>query len=183
MKKVLILVDCQKDFMNEGGALYVPDAGSIKQNILRLVADKSFDTIVVSKDTHEEASYHKTDEAKMFPSHCVLMTSGHSLFDELQHALDDLKSIKQKIFQKGTFDIWNEQSFHKFVDESLSTDDELTIVGVATNYCVRFNVAGFVSKGFANISVPSNCTKEIPDDTFGPTIDEFEKWGINQDGI
>lgn len=181
MKKILILVDCQKDFMNKGGALYVPDAGSIKQNILRLVADKSYDTIIATMDTHEEALYHKTDEAKIFPSHCMLKTSGHGLFDELQQALDNLKQIKLKVFQKGTFDIWNEQSFHEYVDESLSTDDELTIVGVATNYCVRFNVAGFVSKGFKNISVPSNCIKEIPDDTFNATIKEFETWGINQD--
>jgi len=181
MKKVLVLVDCQKDFMNANGKLYVPDAENIKKNILRLVNDNNFDQIIVTKDTHDKETYASTEEAKIFPPHCLLCTSGHGLFDELAIALKTKGSVMR--ITKGYFDIWKESAFHDYVHAEMTTDDELTIVGVATNYCVFYNVAGFIKQGFKNISVPSNCVKEIPDDTFQKTLNTFKQWGIKSDAI
>lgn len=186
MAKILVLVDCQKDFINKTGLLSVPDAEDIKANIVSLAKDESFDTILVTKDTHEAQEYKSSGECMMFPLHCELGTDGHNLFDELDEALKT-PSIKSKthIFQKKVFNVWEHKTsgFENFVKKNLNKDDKLVIVGVAMNYCVKYNVSGFWHRGYKDIHVPANCTKEIPDDSYKTTLELFKTWGINQNGI
>lgn len=50
MKNVLIVVDVQNDFVN--GSLGTKEAEAIIPYVCKLIDDPSFDTIVITKDTH-----------------------------------------------------------------------------------------------------------------------------------
>ena len=78
MKKVLVIVDMQNDFVD--GALGTPEAQAIVPKVadyIRTHADK--DTVLVfTKDTHE-VNYMDTQEGKHLPvAHCIKDTHGCS---------------------------------------------------------------------------------------------------------
>jgi len=82
--KIFYDVDTQKDFMNEKGALYVPDAESIKPN-LKLLTDfarENFIPVVGSVDRHFGTEEYKEREGELkvwggqFPNHCMNETFG-----------------------------------------------------------------------------------------------------------
>lgn len=182
MENILVLVDCQKDFMDRTGALYVSGAEGIKENIVGLVNSQKWDKIIITKDTHTAEEYEKSEEHLKFkfPLHCEIGTKGHDLFDELRKTLNslDLKNETIIIVEKPVFDVWAVDKFQTFVKSQLNSDDKLTICGVATNYCVYFAVNGFIKNGFNNITVPRMCVKAIQDDTESIVSEQFEKWGV-----
>jgi nicotinamidase/pyrazinamidase len=77
-------VDTQNDFMYESGALYVPDAESIKPNLEKLTqyALKQKMPIVGSVDRHFGTEKYKARESELkrwggpFPDHCMDRTGG-----------------------------------------------------------------------------------------------------------
>ena len=172
--KVLILVDCQKDFMDKDGALYVPGAENIKEDIVE-ISRGLYDKVVVTYDTHTVESYEETIESEMFPIHCVKGTDGHKLFKELKNSLKYKKYAFH--FEKNKFDIWTScPEYLEWVKDNLNTDDEFTIVGVATNYCVYDHIKGLLKRGFKNITLASNGTKAIDDQT----IVKRMEWMVDQ---
>jgi len=82
--KIFYDIDTQNDFMNENGALYVPDAKLIKPN-LELITDfarKNFIPLIGSVDKHfgtEEYKHREGELAKnggSSPDHCMDETKG-----------------------------------------------------------------------------------------------------------
>ena len=79
MKNVLIVVDVQNDFVD--GALGTEEAVEIIPEVCRLIDDPSFDSIVVTMDTHQ-ADYMDTREGKYLPvPHCIENSEGWQLND------------------------------------------------------------------------------------------------------
>ena len=85
MKKILIVVDMQNDFID--GALGTKEAQTIVDKAAEKI--KSFDgEIVVTFDTHFE-NYMETSEGKKLPiPHCIKGTLGHALNTKLNKALE-----------------------------------------------------------------------------------------------
>ena len=85
MKKILVVVDMQKDFVD--GALGTKEAVSIVPAVVEKI--ESFDgDIIVTCDTHLE-NYMETQEGKNLPvSHCIKGTEGWKLDEKVQAALD-----------------------------------------------------------------------------------------------
>ena len=77
MKKIFFNIDTQKDFMNKDGALYVPNAESIKDNLKKLTSFAVNNKIRIfnSMDTHYGDKKYKYVETElkrnggMFPDH------------------------------------------------------------------------------------------------------------------
>ena len=91
MKKILVIVDMQNDFVD--GALGTPEAQAIVPKVadyIRAHADK--DTVLVfTKDTHE-VNYMDTQEGKHLPvAHCIRDTHGWELAPAIQEALYDVR--------------------------------------------------------------------------------------------
>ena len=77
MKKALIVVDMQKDFVD--GALGSPAAEAIVPAVAEKIREFDGDTILVTLDTHD-TSYPQTLEGQKLPiSHCIKGTPGHAL--------------------------------------------------------------------------------------------------------
>lgn len=53
MKKCLLVIDMQNDFVNKDGSLYVPNADIAVDNLIKLLYDKNkFDKIIFTRDAH-----------------------------------------------------------------------------------------------------------------------------------
>ena len=83
MKKILVVVDMQNDFID--GALGTAEAVAIVPKVAEKI--KNFDgTVLYTRDTHEE-NYMETQEGKNLPvPHCIRGTEGWQIRTELQQA-------------------------------------------------------------------------------------------------
>lgn len=149
MKKLLIVVDYQKDFVD--GSLGFDKAKEIENNI----ADKintyrnNGDEIVFTFDTHFE-NYLDTYEGKNLPvPHCIENTDGHGLYGQVA----ELKTDKDKCFYKNTFG--SKDLFLYLLENNYS---QIELCGVVTNICVISNaVLAKTALPEIDIIVEKNC--------------------------
>ena len=125
MKKALIVIDMQTDFVN--GALANADAQAIVTPIAEYIT--AFDgDIVATRDTHSE-EYLSSPEGKKLPvPHCIKGTDGWEITPEILSALTKRNAL---ILDKPTFGYlgW----------DCLSVYDEVELVGTCTDICVVSN--------------------------------------------
>jgi nicotinamidase-related amidase len=146
-------IDTQNDFMNENGALYVPDAESIKPNLRKLIdyARKNGTKIVGSVDAHSE----NDSEFKFFPPHCVVGTKGQEKF---------YKEIEgERYFEKQHYDVFTNPEFEKYLENKKV--GEAVVYGVATDICVRAAVLGMQKKNVQCYVVEDAIKGIFPDKT------------------
>lgn len=174
MAKALLIVDVQNDFL-PGGSLEVPESDEIIPVIHNLA--KKFETVIATQDFHPKghhsfASTHKMEvgdfielngeDQILWPDHCVQESSGAKLHDSLLSKCD-----LAKIVQKGThlevdsysafFD--NDRNFKTDLDEYLVGEDieHLAVVGLATDYCVKYTVLDALDLGYKVSLVLEGC--------------------------
>ena len=174
MKKIVIVVDTQADFMNPDGALAVGGADALAGPMgAWLGALRPDDTAAVlfTFDTHFADTYPLSEEAKEFPIHCVRETAGwHNVLDAAQ--IDP--AIPTWRLEKGVFAMWQEEGLTVepmgggapidrdifFSDLKASGVEEAIVIGVAADYCVRWAIDGLVERGF-RVTVPPALTRGI----------------------
>ena len=199
----LILVDLQNDFL-PGGALAVPKGDEVLPIAERMIADGNFAWIVATQDWHpaNHGSFasnnpgaqvgslgrlHGLDQV-MWPDHCVQGTKGADFADgPMKQAI--LAGRVHKIFQKGTdptvdsysgfFDNGRRKStgLAEFLKKKGVT--EVVVLGLATDYCVKFTALDAVQQGFKTTVVRdgSRAVNLHPDDE-ARAIAEMEKNGV-----
>ncbi|MDE6364920.1 MAG: cysteine hydrolase [Lachnospiraceae bacterium] len=128
MKKALIVVDMQKDFID--GALGTKEAEAIVDNVAEVI--KNFDgEVIFTRDTHTD-KYMETQEGRNLPvAHCIKDSEGW----RLDRKLESLRTDAVKIFDKPTFG-------SVALAEYLKADDALesvTLIGLCTDICVISN--------------------------------------------
>lgn len=129
MKKLLIVVDYQTDFVN--GILGSEAALSVEQPIADKIAKYRSENadIVFTMDTHDE-KYSETDEGRKLPLHCEKNSQGWQLYGKI----NQLKQENDKIFCKNTFgsaDLYDYLRQNKY--------DVIELCGVVTDICVISN--------------------------------------------
>lgn len=174
MKNFVIVVDMQRDFVAADGALPVPGAGDIvapMQDWLAGLRPEETEGVLFTFDTHVPEIYAASEEAKQFPPHCVKGTPGWQLVVD-PGAVDP--AIPTWRLEKGVFDMWAEEGIgvapidgdrlrsrnRFFGDLARAGIEEVTVVGVAADYCVRWAVEGLLERAF-NVTVPSTLTRGI----------------------
>ncbi len=150
MKKFLIVVDMQNDFVD--GVLGTAEAAAIVPNAVRKIMDFTGDTFV-TYDTHYE-NYMETSEGKKLPvMHCIKGTDGWKLNDDISSALAD-KKYTEAI--KNTFgSVALPKMLEKAADGEEFSDE---LIGLCTDICVVSN-ALLIKANFpeADISVDASC--------------------------
>lgn len=183
--KALLLIDLQNDFM-PGGALAVRDGFHCIQ--AANIAQKFFKIVIASKDWHpaEHQSFAVHHNGKspgdvielsglkqtLWPVHCVQNTHGAALVKDLD------QSQIQHVAAKGE-DI-NLDSYSAFFDNAhrhetglghylnLRGIDEIYLLGLATEYCVKFSAIDAVNLGLKTNVIIDGCRglgfhhKDIP---------------------
>ena len=135
MKKILIVVDMQNDFID--GALGTAEAVAIVPKVAEKI--KNFDgTVLYTRDTHEE-NYMETQEGRNLPvPHCIRGTEGWQIRTELQQA-------GAEVVDKPTFG--SRALAEKLVEMNREEAIEsITLIGLCTDICVISNA--FVIKAF-----------------------------------
>ena len=131
MKRFLIVVDMQKDFVV--GALGTPEAQQIVPRVVEKI--RGFEgEIIITYDTHEE-DYMETREGRFLPvPHCIRDTAGWQLNAEVTAALEERAYT---VVEKPTFGAVTLPE----VVEQLAGDEEFTVelVGLCTDICVVSN--------------------------------------------
>ncbi|MFT5732971.1 MAG: nicotinamidase/pyrazinamidase [Planctomycetota bacterium] len=163
--RALILVDLQNDFM-PGGALAVPDGDATVAIANELMA--SYDFVVATQDWHPEghgsfaASHADRSPGEvielhgvaqvLWPVHCVQGTPGASFHSSLDVAGIDAVVRKGEDLAidsyGGFFDNGGERATG--LTEILRDRGiiEVDLMGLATDYCVRFTALDAVREGF-----------------------------------
>ena len=131
MKKILVVVDMQKDFIT--GSLGTEEAKKIVPNVVKLI-DEFDGEIYATLDTHDE-DYLNTLEGKKLPVvHCQIGTDGWHLADEVEEAL----AKKQvTMVEKPTFG--SVELMGMLEDEVEDDEVEFTLCGLCTDICVVTN--------------------------------------------
>lgn len=126
MKKLLVVVDMQKDFVD--GVLGTAEAKAIVTKVREKI--NSFDgEVILTKDTHSTI-YLMTQEGKKLPvEHCIKGTDGWELVDEIKSL-----SENHRIIEKPTFA--SVELANLVADGDYSS---VELVGLCTDICVISN--------------------------------------------
>jgi nicotinamidase/pyrazinamidase len=143
MSKALLIIDFQNDFTS-GGALEVPEGDEIAEPVKRLA--KEFDYVFATRDWHPPDHSSFETEGGPWPVHCVQGTHGA----ELHPAMRDIEV--EEIVDVG---VEREDQGYSGFEKSNLADllrerdvDEVAVVGLATDYCVRASAIDAAREGF-----------------------------------
>lgn len=176
MNHILIMVDLQNDFM-PGGALAVP--GGDEVIAVANALQPHFEHVIATQDWHP--ANHESF-VNLWPVHCVQNTDGAALADTLD------KSRIERIIYKGTDP--HIDSYSAFFDNEYRKETELMrylqglkaskiyIIGLATEYCVKFTVVDALKLGLAVYVIEDGCRGiDISPGDSARAIEEMKEMG------
>lgn len=193
--KALLVIDIQNDFC-PGGALAVHDGDTIIPIINQL--SQQFEHIILTQDWHPQghSSFASVHEGKapyeviqmsygsqvLWPDHCIQGTDGADFHSELQATKAQL--IIRKGFRKEV------DSYSAFYENDHQTAtglagylkdsgiDTLYLVGLATDFCVKWSAIDGIQEGF-DVYVIKDAVKGIDlNDSVATAWAEMEAAGV-----
>jgi nicotinamidase/pyrazinamidase len=172
--KALLVIDVQNDFC-PGGALAVPDGDAVVPLINEIA--RGFETVVITQDWHPpgHASFAASHPGRepfqttmlaygaqvLWPTHCVMATSGAALHPALDIPHADL------ILRKGSHQ--NVDSYSAFLEADRTTKTgldgyltsrgitEVVLCGLALDYCVAWSAEDARRFGFEATILENAC--------------------------
>jgi nicotinamidase/pyrazinamidase len=193
--RALILVDIQNDFC-PGGALAVKEGDAVVAVANRLMPH--FDLVVATQDWHPEdhgsfAVHHGKHPGElhelaglpqvMWPVHCAQGTSGAEF-----HPTLDTRRV-EAVFRKGTDKTVD--SYSGFYDNAQRRNTglagylkekgvtEVYVVGLATDYCVKFTALDAAKLGFKTTVIEDACRGvELAPGDVAKALDELRAAGV-----
>ncbi len=150
-KSAIIVVDMQKDFCCEDGALFVgAQVNKIKPNIKKLMvkASTSKVPVILTQDWHTPDD----PEFSVWGKHCVQDTDGAKIIEELP--------LQGYIVRKKRYSAF----FGTYLDSYLREKgvNTLIIVGVVTNICVLHTASDARLRGY-DLVIPRDCVAALND--------------------
>lgn len=153
MKKALIVVDYQNDFVS--GSLGFPEAVALEGRIERKIVDclSAGDDLLFTFDTHA-SDYLATQEGRNLPvPHCEKGTEGWNLYGAVAAYLP--KAVR--CFEKNTFGSFELAEYLKATGY-----DVVELVGLVSNICVISNaILAKAALPEAEIIVDAACTASV----------------------
>lgn len=195
MTHALIVIDVQNDFC-PGGALAVPEGDSIVEGINAMMPE--FDAVILTQDWHPagHSSFASSHPGKapmemiemaygpqvLWPDHCVQGTEGAAFHPQLR---TDGDLIIRKGFRPGI------DSYSAFFENDQTTPTglegylrsrgigKLTMVGLATDFCVHFSAVDAARLGF-DVSVQLDQCRAIDlDGSLKAALDAMKAAGVS----
>ena len=185
MKKTLIVIDMQNDFIS--GSLGTPEAQAIVPNVKKKIEEyvaNGYD-IVFTRDTHYD-NYLDTMEGKFLPvKHCIENTNGWDISNELN------TSIASCIIDKPNFgyiDWRTHLSTFSYVDdendwfgrEVEECPESIELVGLCTDICVVSNA--LILKAVypeISITVDASCCAGVTPEKHKAALEVMKSCQIN----
>lgn len=176
MSHALLVIDVQNDFC-PGGALAVAGGDAIVSGINTLMGD--FQAVILTQDWHPagHSSFASTHDAApmsmmdmpygpqvLWPDHCIQGSLGAAFHENLHADRADLiirKGYNPAIDSYSAF-FENDKTTPTGLDGYLRTRgiDTLTLVGLATDFCVNYSAVDAAKLGF-NVTVKMDLCRAI----------------------
>ena len=173
MTNALIVIDVQNDFC-PGGALAVTGGDEIVPGINDLMGD--FETVILTQDWHPagHSSFASSHDGKdpmsliempygpqvLWPDHCIQGTDGAAFHDDLRTDGDLIirKGFNPAIDSYSAF-FENDHTTATGLEGYLRTRgiSDLTMVGLATDFCVNYSAVDAANLGFKVTVIESLC--------------------------
>jgi nicotinamidase/pyrazinamidase len=143
--RALLIIDFQNDF-TAGGALAVPDGDAIAGRVNELIDSGDFDLVVATRDWHPPNHGSFEAQGGPWPPHCVQGSPGAELHPSLDRSKID--AVVDAGYEPGLegYSGFEETDLAKVLREH--DVDEVTVVGLATDYCVRQTALDALRQGF-----------------------------------
>ncbi|WP_188838134.1 isochorismatase family protein [Flexivirga endophytica] len=184
MARALVMVDVQNDFC-EGGSLAVDGGIAVAERIASYV-DEHGDTytqLVATADWHIDPGSHwsKTpDFVDSWPVHCEVGTPGADFRTEVQPVIAQVAAI----FRKGQYEAAY-SGFEGATEQGVGLTgwlrehdiDEVDVVGIATDHCVRATALD-AAKGDFTTRVLIGLTAGVAPESTARALEEFHAAGI-----
>lgn len=173
MKKILIVVDMQKDFIN--GSLGSKEAQAIVPNVKKKIKEYIDEghKIFFTRDTHEE-NYLETFEGKNLPvEHCIGGTDGWHIIPELkEYTIIYPLAI---IIDKSTFGYERWKQILKDINNY-----EIELIGVCTDICVISNALVLrMLYPDCKITVDASCCAGVTKEKHNAALEVMKSCQIN----
>ncbi len=157
--KAIIVVDMQNDFVLADGALAIPDCDKLVDAV-DTVADK-YPLKVFTKDWHPKNDPSFKSAGGIWPDHCLRGTWGAMLVPGMK-SQNEADLVIHKVGYSAFFTRPNEPTgLHGYLRENWV--DELCIVGVALDYCVKATALDAVNMGYG-VSIVLAATRAVTQD-------------------
>lgn len=195
MTQALIVIDVQNDFC-PNGALAVAGGDEIVDGVNILMGD--FDAVVLTQDWHpashssfasshdDKAPYQMTKmpygDQVLWPDHCTIGSQGaqfHAALDQDRADLIIRKGYNPAIDSYSAF-FENDQTTPTGLDGYLRTRGimKLTMVGLATDFCVNFSAVDAARLGFDVTVNMALCRAIDMDGSLAAAIDGMKAAGV-----
>ena len=158
MANALVIVDFQNDFTPPSGALAVPDGDQIAGRVDQLARSGDFDLVVATRDWHPPDHDSFAERGGPWPPHCVQGTEGAELHPSLDRSLVDVVVDKGQDRHTEGYSAFEETQLADLLRER--GVDRLTVVGLATDYCVKNTALDALRSGFA-VTVDSSAVRGV----------------------
>jgi nicotinamidase/pyrazinamidase len=179
--RALIVVDVQNDFC-EGGSLPVTGGAALAGAISDyLTADADYRYVVATQDFHIDPGDHFSDHpdySSSWPPHCLAGSTGAQFHPDLNSARFDA------VFRKGAYDA-GYSGFEGFDEAGTPLSDWLTqhhvdqvdVVGIATDHCVRRTAEDAARRGLAT-RVLLDLTAGVGEESTAAAIKDLQAAGV-----
>lgn len=196
MTRALIVIDVQNDFC-PGGALAVAEGDAIVPGINECMPD--FDAVILTQDWHPagHSSFASSHDGKapmemidmpygpqvLWPDHCIQGSHGALFHPDLTTDRADLiirKGINPAIDSYSAF-FENDHSTPTGLEGYLRTRgiDDLTMVGLATDFCVNFSAVDAARLGFKVTVLTDLCRGIDLDGSLQAALDGMAAAGVS----
>ncbi|MEU1285779.1 isochorismatase family protein [Kitasatospora sp. NPDC005856] len=186
MHRALIVVDVQNDFC-EGGSLAVAGGAEVAAAITDLIAESSpgYQHILATRDHHIDPGDHfsaEPDYVDSWPPHCVAGTEGVGFHPNFAPAV--ISGAIEAVFDKGAHSA--AYSGFEGLDENNRGPvewlrerqvDEVDVVGIATDHCVRATALDAARAGFTT-RVLLDLTAGVGAETTAAALAELRAAGV-----
>ena len=157
MPRALVIVDFQNDF-TPGGALAVRDGDAIAGRIDELARSGEYDLVVATRDWHPPDHGSFAAQGGPWPDHCVQGTPGAELHPALDRELVDVVVDKGQDRATEGYSGFEHTDLAELLRERAI--DHITVVGLATDYCVMNTALDALRNGFG-VTVDSSAVRPV----------------------
>jgi nicotinamidase/pyrazinamidase len=155
--EALLIIDFQNDF-TPGGALAVPRGDEIADRINELAADDRFQLVLATRDWHPPDHGSFEEKGGPWPPHCVQGTEGAELHPDLDRAKVEVVVDKGQDPETEGYSGFEGTDLEELLRER--GIDKVTVVGLATDYCVKNTALDAVRAGF-EVTVDSSAVRGV----------------------
>ena len=157
----LVVVDCQYDFCNPAGALYVSGAETAVNHILHFInTHEGLAEAIFTVDWHQAKDASFIPQGGPWPPHCIAFAKGSQIDDRLVQACLD-REIPYRVIRKGEVIETEEYGAFQHIeklpdgsfrlstmtDEVMCAGHRMVICGVAGDYCVLETLRNLLNGG------------------------------------